>query len=226
MEIKTLLDEREELPNGQQTTVFSVADPMRCYIRKVKDKTIYPDVEHMNISDHIKDIANNIYEQVCDGKVHRGAYRRAIIFASIFHAYKLDKNPQSCESLIHIFEIKRKDALKGLKFINEHAPKSSPIRNIYITPEHLIHEFLMKFNVSADSQNEILELYRRIKGRSTILNRSRPQSVAASVIWYWLVMHSKCITLKDFVKKVNLSELTVNKIAKEIASLNNTTEYF
>lgn len=195
------------------------SDPNRCYIRKTKDKTIYQDVKHMNISEHIKDTANEIYVQVCGGKVHRGAYRRAIVFASIFHAYKLDKNPQSCESLIKIFNIKRKDALKGLKFISEHAPKNSPIRTIYITPEHLINEFLIKFHVAHDKKKEIIDLYNSVKDKSAILNRSRPQSVGAGIIWFWCKCKKKDITIKDFIKKVGLSELTVNKIAKEIARI-------
>lgn len=196
-----------------------VADPNRCYIRKVRDKAIDTDIQNMNISEHIKDIANTIYTQSCKGKVHRGAYRRAIVFASVFHAYKVDANPQSCESLILQFKIKRKDALKGLKFINENAPKDSPVRTLYITPEHLLNEFLVKFEVNEVAKQDILQLYQSVLGKSSMLNRSRPQSVSSGLLWYWIQANQKRISIKDFVKKVNLSELTVSKIAKEIARI-------
>lgn len=201
------------------------SDPSRCYIRKVKDRTIYQDVEHMNISDHIKDLANDIYIQVCGDKVHRGAYRRAIVFASIFHAYKLNHNPQSCESLIEVFKIKRKDALKGLKFISEHAPSDSPLRTIYITPEHLIYEFMKKFNASIEQTREVVELYKSLKGKSSMLNRSRPQSTASGVIWYYMRITNREMSIKDFIKKVHLSELTVNKIAREVARIKENTNW-
>jgi transcription initiation factor TFIIIB Brf1 subunit/transcription initiation factor TFIIB len=194
-------------------------DPSSCYIRKTKDKTIYQDVQNMNISDHIKDMANDIYVEVCGEKVHRGARRKAIVFASIFHAYKLDNKPKSCESLIKIFKIQRKDALKGLKFVNDNISKNSPIRTIYITPEHIINEYLRKFSVSEDKRIDIIDLYKFVKGKSETLNRSRPQSVASGVIWYWIKTHQRQVGIKEFIKKVDLSELTVTKMAKEVAKL-------
>jgi transcription initiation factor TFIIIB Brf1 subunit/transcription initiation factor TFIIB len=199
-------------------------EPNRCFVRKIKDKTIYQDLQSLNISDHIKDIANDIYVETCKGKVHRGARRKAIVFASVFHAYKLDNNPQSCESLIKIFQMKRKDALKGLKFVNENSSKDSPIRSLYITPEHLIKEFLYNFHVSEEKRDEIIDMYNQIKDKSVILNRSRPQSVASGVIWYWICLNKKQINIKEFIKKVDLSELTVSKMAKEIARLNGHEE--
>lgn len=212
-----------EIHKTNTTDVKNLIEPNRCFMRKSKEKTIYQDLQNLNISDHIKDIANDIYVECCNGKVHRGARRKAIIFASVFHAYKLDNSPQSCESLIKLFQMKRKDALKGLKFINEHTPKKSPIKSLYITPEHIIHEFLSHFHVSEDKKNEILDMYHSVKDKSVILNRSRPQSVASGVIWYWICTNQKQISIKEFIKKVDLSELTVNKMAKEIARLNNTT---
>jgi len=214
----------KEMKEFSQQPTKNVVDPSRCYIRKVKDKSIYDDVKHMNISDHIKDMANIIYTQVCGNTTHRGTTRRGIVFGAIFHSYKLDKNPQSCDTLIKQFNIKRKDALKGLKFINEHAPSNSPLRTTYITPEHLIHEFLKKFNVSKERKKEVLDLYHSIKGTSSILNRSRPQSVAAGVIYYYIQMTDRQIDIKNFVKQVNLSELTINKISKEISRIRQTTD--
>lgn len=108
---------------GMNDTKHS-SDPSRCYIRKSKERTIHQDIPHLDISEHIKDTANDIYNEVCKEKIHRGAFRKAIVFAAVFHAYKLDGNPQSCNHLIKIFKIKRKNGLKGLKYINEHLPRS------------------------------------------------------------------------------------------------------
>jgi transcription initiation factor TFIIIB Brf1 subunit/transcription initiation factor TFIIB len=188
-------------------------------VRKPKEKSIYSDIQNVDMSDHIKDIANEIYNEVCKEKVHRGTRRKAIIFASVFYAYKTTNDPQSCETLIRLFNIKRKDALKGLKFVNDNITKHAFSRSVYITPEHLVCEFLDKFMVSDTKKDEIISLYRKIKNKSTTLNRSRPQSVASGVIWYWIQTHNTPIGIKDFIKKVDLSELTVLKMAKEVARI-------
>ena len=213
---RKLTYEKEWKYYGMNDTKHST-DPNRCYIRKNKDRSIYVDIENMNISKHIKDKANDIYLQVCGEKVHRGAYRRAIVFASIFHAYKLASNPQSCESLIEIFKIKRKDALKGLKFISENAPVDSPLRTMYITPQDLIREFMKNLNASIEDTDKVICIYKSLYGKSSMLNRSRPQSTASGCIWFYMKISKRQMSIKDFVKIVNLSELTVNKVYKEIA---------
>lgn len=222
MEVNQTIYDKDWKYYGINDVKYS-SDPNSCYIRKDSEKTIYGDLENMDISQHIQDIGNTIYMQACNG-LHRGGFRKSIIFAAIFHAYKIDNKPQSCGKLIKIFDIARRDASRGMKFINENTPKNSPLRNIYITPEHMINEYLQSFSVSEDKQQEILDLYNYVKNRSSILNRSRPQSVASGVIWYWIKLHKRNISIKDFTKRVGLSELTVNKNAKEIARLCNTDD--
>jgi hypothetical protein len=194
-------------------------DPNRCHIRKTKDRNIYDDVKNMGFCQRIVDIANDIFLAACGGTTHRGSYRKGIIFASIFHSYKIDMNPQQWESLIKIVKVSRKRALSGMKFINLFSPKVSPIRNSYITPVHLINDFMKKFNATQDQKDEVVALYKQIKGRSSMINRSRPQSVAAGVIYYYILKGDRGISLKEFTKKVGLSELTVNKFAKESARI-------
>jgi len=215
----TCADCGQELLGSSHNATPSFNDPDRCFIRRNKDRSIYSDVQHMNISQHVKDLANKIYKDVCGIKVHRGAYRRAIVFASVFHAYKLTENPQSCESLIQIFNIQRKDALKGLKFINEHAPVGAALRTRYITPAHLIREFMIKFDATNEQIADVIQLYESIKGKSSILNRSRPQSTASGVIFFYKKLTGRPIGMKEFVQKVQLSELTVNKISREVSRI-------
>ena len=76
-----------------------------------------------------------------------------------------------------------------------------------------------KFSATESQKKEVIELYHQIKNKSSKLNRSRPQSVASGLVYFWICSKQKDITLKQFTKKVSLSELTVNKIAKEISDL-------
>tara|TARA_B100000073_G_scaffold348421_1_gene367135 strand:- start:2539 stop:3348 length:810 start_codon:yes stop_codon:yes gene_type:complete len=195
------------------------SDPNRCHVRKSEDRTIYKDVEGMGFSDKILTKANELYIEVTKGKIYRGNSRKAIVFACVFHTYKSIGNPQSCDNLIEIFNLKRKIGLRGLKHVNLNAPKDSEVHNTYITPENLIKEIMDKFDANEYQINDVINLYKKIKNKSSILNRSRPQSVASGLVRYYILKNNKDISLSEFKDKVNLSELTINRICKEITKI-------
>ncbi len=200
------------------------SDPNRCHVRKTEEKTIYKDVENMGFGDKIISLANKIYEEVTGGKIYRGNSRKSIVFACIFHAYKIHGNPQSCENLIEIFRLERKVGLKGLKHVNLNASKDSQIRTTYITPENLVQEIMKKFDATESQIDEVVKIYHQVKNKSSILNRSRPQSVASGLVRYYILLKDKDISMQCFRQKVKLSELTINRIAKEISKILGTPE--
>jgi transcription initiation factor TFIIIB Brf1 subunit/transcription initiation factor TFIIB len=209
---------KEWMYYGQSDTKH-ISDPNRVQIRKSEERSIYKDVENMGFSDKIISEANKIYFQVTQGKIFRGNSRKAIVFACIFHSYKLSGRPQSHEKLIHVFNLNRKNGLKGLKHVNLYAPKRSSIRTTYITPVNLIEEIMEKFSATKEQKDDVIKLYYQIKNKSSRLNRSRPQSVASGLVYFWICKTQKNISLKQFIQKVKLSELTINKIAKEISDV-------
>jgi len=192
------------------------SDPNRCNLRKVEDKSIFRDVEKLGFSDKIISNANMIYEQVTQNRIFRGNTRRGIIFACIFHAHKLIDNPQSCDSLVEIFQIHRKTALKGLKYVNLNLSREKFPTGFQIDTPHLIREIMLKFNASESKIREVIQIFQVIQNRSSLLNRSRPQSVACGVVRYYILEHNPEISTEYFRSKVRLSELTINKIVKEI----------
>jgi transcription initiation factor TFIIIB Brf1 subunit/transcription initiation factor TFIIB len=191
-------------------------DPNRVQVRKIEDRNIFKDVENMGFNEKIVQQANVIYNQVTKGQIFRGNSRKAIVFACIFHAYKLSGHPQGHEDLISIFDLSRKDGLKGLKHVNLNAPKDHKIHVTYITPSVLIDNVIAKFNGTEQQKQDVRDLYARVKNRSSKLNRARPQSVAAGIVWHWIQSHDKLVTLKQFAQTVELSELTIGKISKEV----------
>lgn len=195
------------------------SDPNRVTLRKVEDKNIFKDVENMGFSDKIVSSANQLYLHVSNGKIFRGSSRKAIIFACIFHTFKIMGKVQSYEDLISLFDLNKKVGLKGLKYVNIHTSKDSTIHTTYITPVNLVENLMDKFSASSAQKQEVITLYNQIKNKSSKINRSRPQSVSAGLIWFWICQKGMEITLKEFAVKTGLSELTINKIAKEIAEI-------
>ncbi len=216
---KNIAQDKEWRYYGQSDTKHK-SDPSRCQLRKVDDKSILKDIEKMGFSDRIVNVANNIYLQVTSGRIHRGNSRKAIIFACIFHAYKICDNPQSCDTLIDIFNIDRKAGLKGLKYVTLNMPKeTSVLKNVHITPVNLIEEIMNKFSANREQKNEVIAIYDNIKDKSIKINRARPQSIAAGITYYWICQKEKKISIAEFMEKVGLSELTITRIAKEITEL-------
>lgn len=195
------------------------SDPNRVHIRKVDDRSIYKDVENMGFSDKIIYLANQLYIQVTKGQIFRGNSRKAIVFACIFHSFKIQGKPQSHEKLIKIFQLNKKTGLKGLKFVNLNAPKESLIHTTYITPINIIEDIMDKFEATKEQKNEVIDLYYKIKNKSSKINRSRPQSIASGVLYFWICFKNIDISIKNFAKKADLSELTIIKLSKEISDI-------
>lgn len=198
-------------------------DPNRCHLRKTDERSIYKDVEGMNFPENIVSLANEIYTEVtkCNDneyKIYRGKSRKAIVFACIFNSYKILNQPIGWESLSKSFGLGRRECLNGLKTISLNS-KKSPIKTAYITPIHLIEEIMDKFSATKQHKEEVFQLYKRIENKSYKLNRSRPQSIASSIVYYWIKKTGKNISIKEFTEKVKLSEITIDKISKEIEDI-------
>lgn len=195
------------------------SDPNRCQLRKIPKRTIRNDINNMGLSDRIIDLADDLYNKISTG-IHRGNSRKGIVFACVFHAYKIDKNPQSCFNLIDLFGLDRKTGLAGLKYFNLHTPKElKQLRGNYITPENIIIEIMDKFDAQDIHKQDVIKLYHQIKNKSSYINRSRPQSIASGLVRYYILIKHKDISIAEFKKKVKLSELTIENMVKEIAKI-------
>ena len=192
-------------------------DSTRCHFRKSDTRSIHKDLENLGFNSKIVNMANDLYQHVTHGKIYRGNSRKSIVFACVFSAFKMDNNPQTCENLIRIFNLKRKIGLKGLKHIHLNIEKDLQVHNIRITPKHIIAEMMQRFITSDPNQIlEVYDIYEHVKNRSSVLNRCRPSSTAAGILYYYILRTNKSVTLKQFSKEVELSELTVKKIVKQI----------
>lgn len=195
------------------------SDPNRCQIRKVEQKNIYKDVENMGFSEKVVSLANNLYFQVTKDKIYRGNSRKAIVFGCIMNAYKELGQPQSFETLQKIFKLERKVILKGIKLVNLNLPKNMELHGKYITPIELINEIMESLNATPQQVKEVVDIYNKVKNKSPIINKSKPQSIASGVIYYYIVSTNRKIDMKDFLQKVNLSETTIVKICTEIEKI-------
>ena len=192
------------------------SDPSRCQTRYVEDdKNIFKDVEGMGFGDDVVKKANGNYVKIIQNTIHRGNTRKGLIFACVFEALKILGKPQPAKPLSELFGIDNKTAMHGVKTLKLKLPKDC-ISPDYITPEHIVEDIMNNFGATMEQKTEVKELYNHIKGKSDKLNRSRPQSIAAGLIYYWLLKSNTTITLKQFSESVKLRDTTILNISKEI----------
>lgn len=220
-EIERATDDKEWRFYGASDTKRN-ADPGRVQKRRTDERGIFKDVENMGFSDKIVTIANRIYQDATGDDIFRGNTRKARIFAAIYYAYKLERDPQDHSKLLEVFGLSRKVALTGMNNLNRRSPRDAEFRDVDITPVHLIPDIMDQFGATTKQKKQVKALYNLIDNTSSRLNGSRPNSVASALVYYYIVLKKMRITLNQFASTVNLSALTIDKLAKEISAVLNT----
>ncbi|XP_048582202.1 transcription initiation factor IIB-like [Nematostella vectensis] len=195
------------------------SDPSRVQVRRSEDRNIDKDVEGMGFSGVIVAKANEIYTQVTKGQIFRGDPRKAIVFACVYYAYKMSGKCQTPKTLMETFGLSRKSCLKGLKIFSINAPKDYLLHGTSPTVVDHIRDVMDRFSASPTQKGEVVQLYYRSKNRSSELNRARPQSFAVALTYYWVRLKGVNITLKKFSERTGVSELTISRKAREVATV-------
>lgn len=198
----------------------SKSNPTRCVARKTDGMLILKDLENTGIGEHVISMANELYVQVTKGQIKRGkSSRKAIISACLFHAYKRLGTPKSCDMLREIMKdtkLDKSDFLHGFKQVALNSDKKSGVHTTYITPIDIIKEIMILLNASEEHTQNVIAMYERISVHSRMFRESRPQSVAAGMVLHYITSADIKMGIKEFVQKVKISELTINKIRAEI----------
>lgn len=194
------------------------SDPNRCVIRKVEDKGIYKDVDSLNLSSEIVEEANQLYTNIFSKGIHRGKSRKSVIFACVFQACKYNKIPILPDQLQKMFKMSKKDVSTGLKYFQLQVQDKPEIKNrsiSCISPVEFIPFIMKRFNASQDHISNVKELYYMIQNKSSLINRSNPQSVISGLVFYYCRLIGKNITCAKFSEIVKLSDITVSKIDRK-----------
>jgi len=75
--------------------------------------------------------------------------------------------------------------------------------------------------VKEEHIQNVLDLYKRINEKSSLINTSNPQSISSGFVFYYLKKMNTDISASNFGKITGLSEITINKIVKQIDDIIN-----
>lgn len=185
--------------------------------KKCQDKSIAKDLEEYNIHPDVIRLADKYYANVTNGVIKRGKLRLGIMFACVFQAYKDLGKPQTADKLQKTFGISRRNVSKGLTYFCLGLPNRSTVE--YITARHFIPHVFEKLNLRMDIIDGCYELFNQIENKSSLLNRSNPQSVSKGVVFYYLRKLNNSMDLASYSQKVELSETTITRICNTIDSI-------
>lgn len=205
---------------GSNEQKFS-KDPTRTHKRKTEQRSIIKDVEGMDFPESIVSKANLAYQQVIGTNIYRGAKRKAIIVACLYHAYMDQEEFQPVEKISAKFNIKKKSVKEGFEKYAEKFPQST---TKYIRPRDLVRKVVIDTGINFRHLRHIKILCDFLENKSELLNRSSPQSVAAAIVYVYLCLEPEYkeelgITKNNFAKINDLSDITILKLGKEITSI-------
>ena len=188
-------------------------DPARVSFKKVVEKGIKKDLEAYDLPPNVVQRADEIYQSATQGDIKRSCYRKGIMFACVFEAYKELDSAQVPEDLQQLFQIKHKHMSKGMRYLADHGKKR---KKIYINATHYVPRILQQLNMREEHNLKILKIYEKVKNKSDILNRANPQSVSSGLVYYYLKKKNVDLTDLKFGKIVDLSQITIDRISDEI----------
>ena len=198
----------------------SIGDGNRCWAPKKKVKSIRDDVKGLGFSEKVINEADSIFNIVTNGDIFRVDKRRSIIVACIFEAYKILGEKITLESILE--KLPTTNITIGMRLVETKIKKYDVERKriTYTSPVDSIIDILSGWDSSPETIEEVIKIYNQIEDKSSMLNRSRARSVAAAVVYYYALLTKRDnIKLKEFSKRVDLSESTITKNAKEISAI-------
>ena len=186
---------------------------------KIVDKSIMQDMTEMYLSDDIKEKANEIYTKL-EISTKRGGRRKKVVFFCLFQAHRELDMPCDPRVLAKTVGILPNDISKAFSMC-------SPIETGYypVSKRFSFMDFIPTYyhltGLSSLNLSDVEELGREILEKCPSIKDELPQTVAASILIYYMEINGVTCTL-DFSKAVQRSEMTLIQMKKRIESIHNS----
>jgi transcription initiation factor TFIIIB Brf1 subunit/transcription initiation factor TFIIB len=194
----------------------------RCWVVKKTTRGLCDDVKHCNFPQQVVAKANDIFNLAVKQNEFRINRRRTIVVACIVEAYKMLDIPFLLKDITAQLPTAGENPLAGSEIIEPivKAMDTNRERNIYNSPLDSAKELLYAHWQNWDDVIvEIGHIFNQVGQKSKILNTARPKSVAAGMIYYYILINDKKITSEEFAEKSKLSFATIKKMTLEVATI-------
>jgi hypothetical protein len=190
-----MFEEREE--------VFEIENVSRC-------STIKPEVDRLDIPEHIKNTAVDIFEQMEGIGIKRADNRKMIVFACIYYAHlECDTVPFPAElcNMVGLSVKKMAKALSSVSF--EKTGYRPPLKTFGVLD--YVKPLLSKEDYSDEIYENIAKLYNEINRRNPTIRRKKPQEVAKALLTCYRTING-IVTEHDNSKMTELEKCILSSV--------------
>ena len=187
---------------------------------KNNDRSIIKDMESIAIPDEIKIKAEEIFGKL-NSATKRGNRRKQLVFFCIYNAYNELQYPQDPKQIAILVGIKNSEMTKALSMFSEAQTGYKP-PSIQITALDLLPQYCVNLGLREDAVLDVLAFANKILQIDLELNETFPQKVAAGILLYYATINGIKVDKKEYAKMIQLSEVTINSMYKQVARLDNS----
>lgn len=204
----------------------SVSDPSRCH--KSKESTrggiskVFQDAKLDSLPLILRKKAEIKYKQIVGEDTIRGKGRKAIVAACLLYTFYDENDFRTSDEVRNLFGLSKNEMSSGLTRYYQTFPTD---RNRNIKPINMLKRTLKhaKMDIS-EHYKKVIRLARCLERVDPTINRSNPQSVAASIVYLYICLtpglkEGLGITKTKFAKDVKLSDITITKLVKRAAEI-------
>lgn len=186
---------------------------------KTSEKSILKEMENIPLPEEIKIKAEEIFNKL-NPQTKRGNRRKQLIFFCIHSAYLELGNPQDPKKIAQLVGIKNSKMTKSLSMYSQAQTGYKPPL-IFVTPLDFIPQYCEMLKLTEETTQDVKLFAETILQKDTTLKQKFPQKIAAGILLYYLTINGIQINKKEYAKVIQLSEVTINNIYKQIVSLHN-----
>jgi transcription initiation factor TFIIB len=196
-----------------------------------KERSLYLVFNHIQekssksgIPKKIIEDAKNIYKQISERKISRGANRKGIIASCVYFACKLNAVPRSTKEIAKMFDLNITVMTKGCKLfqnIIQLNDLKNSIMNNHITHTESINSldfidrFCSKLSINKEDIQQI-KLIATNAEKNNLVGQNTPPSIASGCIYLYCINNNLPLSKKDISDVCLISEVTINKCYKNL----------
>ena len=166
---------------------------------------------NLNMPDHVKKMAFNIYKRACKEKLLRGRSIHSMIAASLYYSCRVARVPITLQDILAESSEKPRDVRKSFYTLVRELKLKLPTRN----PTSFVPKYANELNMPPEAEGLVNKALSTFSEHYTMSGKD-PKGYVAGAIYLINEMKGLDITQKDIAETVGVTEVTLRSRYKEL----------
>lgn len=169
---------------------------------RFKDVTILPELNTFQMTNELKMEITVLYNSLTDGKTKKMGKRRGAIYCCVISACKTRGIPFDKSVIQKNLGLTQKQVNSAVKQYDGFFGSGK----VSVTIQELLLPLFESIGIQSSCMGEVLEIYELCMKKSPLFNSSKPESIAAGLVYFYLKTQ-----LKDFNQDALFNLLKIGK---------------